>query len=224
MLCWLQSLLGILTVITMVLPARGDTPMNPVNSDRVILDTLKEVHNRGAELYNTGDHSSAYRMYQGALIVTRPLLGHRVKLQRAVIDGLNEVEKSLADAKLKAFRLHEVIEQVREEIKSELKAGVSLAVPSPIEHSKAAGLVRIGDKPAGDVCVLFFPRGGVAPSAMAVSKAGGEFYLTPNLPPGSYVLALVGSNIPARYQSADTSPVQIELKPGPNQIEAVVKH
>ena len=38
--------------------------------DQAAADALKEVHNRGADLYNRGDPAAAYRMYEGALSAT----------------------------------------------------------------------------------------------------------------------------------------------------------
>ena len=45
--------------------------------DRQIADALRDVHDRGADLYNAGDEAAGYRVYQGGLIVARGLLGHR---------------------------------------------------------------------------------------------------------------------------------------------------
>jgi hypothetical protein len=181
----------------------------PPSADAVILDTLKDVHNRGAALYNGGEHAAAFRLYQGALLVARPLLAHRPATQKAVADGLAEVEVSAADAKLKAFRLHEVMEQVRADIKADGRA----ARPA---GATAAGTLLVAGRPAPDVCVLFFPRGAVAPAGLAVSDGDGRFALGTPLPPGRYTLTLVGPAVPAVYQQVSTTPLQIDLKTGPN--------
>ena len=40
--------------------------------DKLVVDALRDVHNKGADLYNTAeDHAGAYRMYQGALLAVR---------------------------------------------------------------------------------------------------------------------------------------------------------
>lgn len=93
--------------------------MTPLAVDRLVLDTLKEVHNHGAAEYNAGDPAAAYRLYQGALLVVKALLAARPLVQKAVADGLDEVRQSPAEAALKAYRLHEIIEQVRAEIKAD---------------------------------------------------------------------------------------------------------
>ena len=76
-------------------------------------DSLKSVHNHGAKLYNRGHHLEAFRLYQGALFVALQMIVDRPDLKLLMADGLSEVEESSANDQLKAFRLHEVIENVR---------------------------------------------------------------------------------------------------------------
>ena len=85
--------------------------------DKLVIDTLREVHNKGADLYNTAkDFAGAYRVYQGALVAVRPLLAHRPDAQKMIDAGLDAAEKE-ADAAKKAFLLHESIEGVRKYLK-----------------------------------------------------------------------------------------------------------
>ncbi|CAN5497772.1 hypothetical protein BH11PLA2_BH11PLA2_03240 [soil metagenome] len=81
--------------------------------DLIVVNSLKVVHNHGAKLYNVGRHLEAVRLYQGALYVVLQLMTHRPDLRLIIADGMTEVEKSAADEQLKAFRLHEVIDHVR---------------------------------------------------------------------------------------------------------------
>ena len=68
--------------------------VDPKAFDKLVVDALKEVHNRGADLYNVGkDFAGAYRMYEGGLIAVRPLLGHRPDEQKAIDEGLAAAEK-----------------------------------------------------------------------------------------------------------------------------------
>lgn len=86
--------------------------------DKLVVDTLRDVHNKGADLYNTSkDFPGAYRMYQGALVAVRPLLGHRADAQKLIDAGLLAAEKE-TDAARKAFVLHETIEAVRKDLKT----------------------------------------------------------------------------------------------------------
>lgn len=97
----------------------ADEPKLPdaAGFDRLVVDTLRDVHNRGADLYNTAkDFQGAYRIYEGALRTVRPLLAHRPGGQRLIDDGLSAAEKESTPAQ-KAFKLHETIEAVRKYLK-----------------------------------------------------------------------------------------------------------
>ncbi len=91
--------------------------------DKLVVDSLREVHNRGADLFNPpagdptgGDPAGAYRLYQGALLTVRPLLAHRPKAQKLIDEGFKEADKE-STLKGKAFKLHEAIEAVRAYLK-----------------------------------------------------------------------------------------------------------
>lgn len=93
--------------------------------DKAVIDSLRAVHNKGADLYNAAkDYPGAYRLYQGALESVRPLLAHRPEVQKIIDGGLAAAEKE-ADADRKAFRLHETIEEVR----NSLKAAIGVQKP-----------------------------------------------------------------------------------------------
>ena len=47
-------------------------------------DVLRTVINRGADLYNKGEWSGCYRLYEGSLLTVKPLLKHRPALQKAI--------------------------------------------------------------------------------------------------------------------------------------------
>jgi hypothetical protein len=86
--------------------------------DKLVVDTLRDVHNLGADLYNEKKQpEAAYRMYQGALMAVRPLLAHRPAAQKLIDDGFAAAEKESVVA-LKAFKLHETIEGVRAHLKN----------------------------------------------------------------------------------------------------------
>ena len=97
-------------------------PVDPADFDRLVVDTLRDVHNLGAELYNTSrDYIGTYRLYHGALLTVRSLLAHRPTVQQRIDQGLQEVEREPTVAH-KAFRLHVVIEEVRNELKKTASA------------------------------------------------------------------------------------------------------
>jgi hypothetical protein len=89
--------------------------------DRAAVEVLKELHNRGADLYNAADAAGATRLYDTALRAVGPFLTHRPKVQAAIADGLAEAAK-LDGAKAQAYRLHELIDQVRNDLKAGLQA------------------------------------------------------------------------------------------------------
>jgi hypothetical protein len=109
-------------------------PTDPAAFDRLVVDTLRDVHNFGADLYNTSrDYAGTYRLYHGALLTVRPLLSHRPAAQQRIDQGLQEVEREPTVAH-KAFRLHVVIEDVRRELKK------TAAAPKPPEKKPDTSL------------------------------------------------------------------------------------
>jgi hypothetical protein len=109
-------------------------PTDPAAFDRLVVDTLRDVHNFGADLYNTSrDYAGTYRLYHGALLTVRPLLSHRPAVQQRIDQGLQEVEREPTVAH-KAFRLHVVIEDVRSELKK------TAAAPKPPEKKPDTSL------------------------------------------------------------------------------------
>lgn len=102
--------------------------------DKALRDSLAAVHNTGADLYNQGkDYAGAYRLYEGALRTSRPLLAHRPATQKAIDDSLTAAGKE-ADPARKAFLLHEAIEKVRADLKEAAKAAPEpkkTATPEP---------------------------------------------------------------------------------------------
>jgi len=85
--------------------------------DKAIAASLRDVHDRGADLYNLSkDYAGAHRLYEGALLAVKPLLAHRADIQKSVDDSLAAATKE-TDAARKAFLLHEAIEKVRADLK-----------------------------------------------------------------------------------------------------------
>src|SRR6185437_12927754 len=105
-------------------------PKTDASLNQSISDSLRELHDRGAELYNKfGDHSGAYRLYEGALLAVKPLLGNRPDVQKTIADGLKKAALEPI-AGQRAFLLHETIEKVRAELKPAAAKGKE-ATPKP---------------------------------------------------------------------------------------------
>lgn len=114
--------------------ARGDdqpTLPDVKTFDKLVIDTLRTVHDRGADLYNESkDFAGTFRMYQGALLTTRPLLGHRPEAQKLIDAGLAAAEKE-PDPARKAVKLHEAIEATRKHLK--VAIGLTKPVDPPVK-------------------------------------------------------------------------------------------
>ena len=121
------GLLMLSFVLNLNLAAADDGgPRDPKAFDKLVVDTLRDVHNKGADLYNTSkDYAGTFRIYEGSLRTMRPLLAHRPEAQKFIDDGLAASDKE-ADVARRAFLLHETIEKVR----AYLKTGSSVT-PTP---------------------------------------------------------------------------------------------
>lgn len=178
------------------------TPDPTAATDKRVLETLKAVHNRGAELYNAGDHAAALRLYQGALLVARAFLDHRPAVRQVIDDGLHEVEASESPVRLKAFRLHEVIEQTRADLKAVWQAAKAAAAG----NGRLTGVVAAGGRPLPHVTVILAGPGGQTVATTATA-ADGSFTLP--APPGEYGVIVTGPGVPT-----DPSPPQpVEVRP-----------
>ena len=218
-------------------PAPGPTVGKPAVAsplDQLAIDVLKDVHNLGAELYNRQDAAGAYRIYEGALLTVKPFLAHRPAIQKVIESGLAESAKA-DGVKVQAFRLHEVIEQVRAELKAEaaktMPTGKGEGVPKvegapmpkPVEEGKpksappASGGALGGKLTAGgmalkavDVTVvsLDLPKPQVF---TATTDAAGAYRFAGPLPAGKYAAMVTGPAVPPKYTSTATSPLRVEV-------------
>jgi hypothetical protein len=222
--------------------ARPQDPRAPF--DKQASEALREVHDRGRELYNAGDAAAGYRMYQGGLIVARGLLGHRADVQKLISDGMADAERQSSVTR-RAFLLHELIEKVRLELRGR-KPGEALTVP-PREvnpgrkpDSKPAGAVgevREGvvgrvlwqGKPVAGVDVLFVTLGRLEPKVYETTTGAQGVYAIPNLAAGRYVVLITPGpkaevrRLPDRYATATTSPLKIDVKGGGEKLDFVLQ-
>ena len=86
--------------------------------DKQLFDALKEVHNRGADMFNAGDSSGCFRLFQGSLLTAKAVLGHRPAEQKFIDDVLAEADKETSMGR-RAFVLHESIEKLRSRLRDE---------------------------------------------------------------------------------------------------------
>ncbi len=85
-----------------------------------IATSLKEIINTGADIYNLGDVTGCYRLYQGALIVYKPFFNHRPKVQTIIAESM-EKSKSAEKESDRAFILRTALDEIRTEILRPIK-------------------------------------------------------------------------------------------------------
>ncbi len=84
-------------------------------ADTVLYNTLRDVINRGVELYNAGDPAGCYRLYEGSLRTIAPLLEHHPKLPKIIKEYLARAEGDSYTWR-RAFTLRAALDKVRETI------------------------------------------------------------------------------------------------------------
>jgi truncated hemoglobin YjbI len=103
--------------------------------DALIYKTLRDVINEGADMYNAQgryknmdrDYAGCYHLYEGALLVVKPLLSHHAELQKA-IDDASASARETPQMEKRAFVLREVIDKIREEVNPK---GATVVAPTP---------------------------------------------------------------------------------------------
>jgi hypothetical protein len=132
---WCAALVA-LAVLTIVAPAREpeDKP-EPSDSkavDAKVFTTLRDVINRGADLYNSGETSACYRLYEGSLMTVKPWLDHKPDLQKAITAGLASAERDPLVWR-RAFTLRAVLDKIRNETNPHPAKKEKLPAPKPDE-------------------------------------------------------------------------------------------
>lgn len=205
--------------------------------DKLVVDALRDVHNKGADLYNTKkEFEGSYRMYHGALLTVRPLIGHRPDTQKLIDDGLAAAEKE-ANVAQRAFRLHETIEAVRSNLKGdparkpdekkksedkklgEMKSGAPKPKGAPVAAGGGPGFrgtvtFKGQPVPAGEVLLVSLDK----PKPIVISAAiqdNGQYAPMVVVPPGKYVVILKGKYMQEKYQLTTTSGLQVEVREPP---------
>jgi hemoglobin len=109
----------------------GAAAGNDYATNRKIYENLRHVINRGADLYNrpTSDWDACYRLYEGALLMTRPFLDHEPELQKDIDAGINAGRTATRDQR--AFVLREVIDKIRSTVSAKLAPPVVVSPPRP---------------------------------------------------------------------------------------------
>lgn len=115
---------------------QGDKPADTqATTDATIYASLRDVINRGADVYNSGDHAGCYRIFEGALISVKPLLAHRPQQQEVITKALASAE---ADPVVwrRAFTLRAALDKVRAELNPKKGKGEDKTPPLDKEKGK----------------------------------------------------------------------------------------
>ena len=217
----------------LVAAASAQSPPTLADLEKRAVDVLRDVHNRGAELYNRGDAAGCYRMYEGALVAVRPFLAHRPAVTKTLDDGLADVAKSPDGVKVQAFRLHELIETIRADLKAEPKKATSESkapppktptpATPPAKTGTVKGMVTLDGQPlaAAEVTVvtLDLPR----PRVFTAKVADGAYAFADALPTGKYVLIVTGKGVPEKFGTTLTSGLRVEVAGGPSELNLDLK-
>jgi hemoglobin len=109
-------LLALLADAPLFADSGGDAkPLDRAALDQQIYKTLRDVINKGADLYNNGDQNGCYRLYEGAVLALQPLLDQRPEIQKAITTGVDNARRN-PDLSRRAFVLRDVIDQIRNDI------------------------------------------------------------------------------------------------------------
>ena len=219
--------LAVLVLLTGSVAFAADPPaVDTKTLDKTIIATLRDIHDRGADLYNQSkDYSATYRLYEGSLLTVKPLLGHRPDVQKSIEAGLATANKD-ADPARKAFLLHEAIEKVRAELKGapavpktvdpvpkpmEAKPKDPMPMPKPVdpkpkelapmpkpkvESPVVSGKVTVQGKPLAEGMVTFVSLDQKVPKVSTAAVKDGNYTLK-DLPAGKYAVAVTSEKVGA---------------------------
>jgi hypothetical protein len=207
------SLVLILGALASSSAAQTPLASSPRELDTIALEVFKEMHNRGAELYNAGDATGCLKVYATALLTAKPFLKHRPAIQKLIDDGLAEAEKA-DGAKLQAFGLHKLFLQVRAELET---------APAKVEEPKSAqmfGVLTLDGKPVtgASITIAWKDR-----AFTATTDAEGKFAFTDALPLGKYAVIITGAAVPVKYGSTETTDLAITVVAGKNVSDLALK-
>jgi len=96
-------------------PPLADPPAASKTLEQRLNATLKDLTNRGADMYNAGDPAGCYHMFQGALLTAKPLLDARPEIQKAIDAGMAEAARE-ADFRRRAWALRRTLDDVRSQL------------------------------------------------------------------------------------------------------------
>jgi hypothetical protein len=136
----------VMAAIVLTSASSADGPANNDHkaSDAVLFRTLRDVINRGVDLYNAGDSTACYRLFEGSLMTVRPQLEHRPELQKTIAQSLAAAERDPV-AWRRAFTLRNALDKVRTGLNPKKKLQANGPAPKA-DNKKAPGKDKEADK------------------------------------------------------------------------------
>jgi hypothetical protein len=231
--------LALIAVFTAQPPATIDVAA----FDRLVIETLRDVHNRGAALYNDSkDYPGCYRFYEGTIRTIRPLLAHRPAIQKSIDEDMAKLD-AMETSREKAFRLHEMIESIRKKLKDTAQPPPTAPSPKSVPGNVApppvslmgvpaapdsagalSGTVSLDGVPAENVELMFVSLDRDAPLVRSVTSSPfGRYTLSPAPPAGSYIVAATGPGVPAKFGTTTESGLRIRIVGASDRIDFNLK-
>lgn len=216
----------LLPAVALAQPQPAAKPPALAELNKRAVDVLRDMHDLGRDFYNAGDAVGTLRVYQTALRTVSPFVAHHPAIQKAIADGLAEADKLDGD-KAKAFRLHEVIEQVRTDLRAEakkLEAEPKTPEPATPKDPPAtpkdptpakvalAGVVTLKGKPLANGEVTLVSLNLPAPRVFTAKPDAAGKYEFVTLPPAEYAVIVTGPGVPTKYQTTDSSGLRATVK------------
>jgi hypothetical protein len=134
---YLAAIAGLALLVAAPLRADDKLPVNRMMNDRQIIDLLAAIHDRGAILYNAGDHAGCYHLFEGSLVTVRPLLPR--ELQDMIAVGIPDAERQPSMPR-RAMLLHELMEAIRVKLRPTAGAPAEkLSLPRSDPHGGKKG-------------------------------------------------------------------------------------
>ena len=112
---------------------KADEKIDRKAIDTALYNTLREVINKGADMYNNGDMTGCYRLFEGALLTAKPMLAHRPELQKGIAKALASADRDPVTFR-RAFALRAALDKTRAELNPNPKKDPKL--PPPLVEEK----------------------------------------------------------------------------------------
>jgi hypothetical protein len=136
----------VLAAVVLTSASQAEGPeKGPRESDAVLYSALRGVINRGVDLYNAGDSTACYRLFEGSLMTIRPQLEHHPALQKVIAQSLAAAERDPV-AWRRAFTLRNALDKVRTELNPRKKTVVEKGTAPKTDDIKAPSKGKEDDK------------------------------------------------------------------------------